>query len=89
MLDGAPATVVYRLRRKAGDYAWVETTTRIVDGEDGEPTEIVCCTRLAREQSGDLQDESYDACVARIGGVLQAEARCPCFSRSSRSTTAA
>ena len=79
VLDGAPAAVVYRLRRKTGEYAWVETTTRIVDGHDGEPTEIVCCTRLAREQSGDRQDESYEACVARIGGTLSAEAITPVF----------
>jgi len=79
VLDGAPAAVVYRLRRKSGEYAWVETTTRIVDGEDGEPTEIVCCTRLAREQGGQVQDESYDACVARIGSTLRAEAIMPVF----------
>lgn len=79
VLDGAPATVVYRLRRKSGEYAWVETTTRIVDGEDGEACEIVCCTRPAREHVTRSQDESYDACVARIGGALQAEAIVPVF----------
>jgi PAS domain S-box-containing protein len=79
VLDGAPATVVYRLRRKSGEYAWVETTTRIVDGEDGEACEIVCCTRPAREHAGHPQDESYDACVARIGGTLRAEAIVPVF----------
>jgi PAS domain S-box-containing protein len=79
VLDGAPATVVYRLRRKSGDYTWVETTTRIVDDEDGETCEIVCCTRPARERTQHPQGESYDACVARIGGTLRAEAIAPVF----------
>jgi PAS domain S-box-containing protein len=79
VLDGAPATVVYRLRRKSGEYTWVETTTRIVDGEDGEAREIVCCTRPARARGPHRQDESYEACVARIGGTLRAEAIVPVF----------
>jgi PAS domain S-box-containing protein len=79
VLDGAPATIVYRLRRKSGEYAWVETTTRIVDGEDDEACEIVCCTRAAREHRAHPQDESYDACVARIAGTLRAEAIVPVF----------
>ncbi|MFL5910450.1 MAG: EAL domain-containing protein [Gaiellaceae bacterium] len=79
VLDGAPATVVYRLRRKSGEYAWVETTTRIVDDGAGEACEIVCCTRPAREHVPHLRDESYDACVARIGGILRAEAIVPVF----------
>ena len=35
------ATVRYRLRRKAGEYEWVETTCRMVfDPLTGEPTEV-------------------------------------------------
>jgi PAS domain S-box-containing protein len=79
VLDGAPVTVVYRLRRKSGEYAWVETTTRVVDGENGEACEIVCCTRPAREHVAHPRDQSYAACVARIGAVLQAEAIVPVF----------
>ncbi len=79
VLDGAPVTVVYRLRRKCGEYAWVETTTRVVDGGDGGDGEIVCCTRPARQPTPQLRDESYDACVARIGGVLRTEAIVPVF----------
>lgn len=79
VLDGAPATVVYRLRHKSGDYRWVETTTRVAEGDDGEASEIVCCTRPAREEPRDLDDAGYEACVARIGGALQAEAIVPVF----------
>ena len=79
VLDGAPATVVYRLRRKSGEYAWVETTTRIVDGESDGAREIVCCTRPAREQTVHPHGASYDACVARIAGALRAEAIVPVF----------
>jgi len=79
VLDGAPATVVYRLRRKSGEYAWVETTTRVVEGADGETREILCCTRPAREDAPRPRDESYDVCVARIAGALRAEAIVPVF----------
>jgi len=79
VLDGAPATVVYRLRRKCGEYRWVETTTRIVGDEDGTPQEILCCTRPAREDAPHPRDAGYEACVARIGGALRAEAIVPVF----------
>jgi PAS domain S-box-containing protein len=79
VLDGAPGTVVYRLRRKSGEYTWVETTTRTVAGDDGEPSEILCCTRPARAREPHPDGASYDACVARIGGVLRAEAIVPVF----------
>lgn len=80
VLDGAPATVAYRLRRKGGGYAWVETTTRAVDdGDDERVREILCCTRPVREQHPHPGDESYDACVARIGDALHAEAIVPDF----------
>jgi PAS domain S-box-containing protein len=79
VLDGAPATVVYRLRRKSGEYTWVETTTRIVGGDDGKAREILCCTRLARERAPHPHGVSYEACVARIAGVLQAKAIVPVF----------
>ena len=79
VLDGAPATVVYRLRRKAGDYTWVETTTRVVDGPGGEPHEIVCSTRPVRQDARRLEQEGSDACLARIAGVLRDEAIVPVF----------
>jgi PAS domain S-box-containing protein len=79
VLDGAPATVVYRLRRKGGEYAWVETTTRVVDASDGRPGEILCCTRPAREHATHVRDENYEACVRRIDATLQAEAIVPVF----------
>lgn len=79
VLDGAAATVVYRLRRKSGEYRWVETTSRIVGGEDGEASEILCCTRPAREGRPQPDSVSYEACVARIADVLQAEAIVPVF----------
>ena len=74
VLGGAPATVVYRLRRKDGDYAWVETTTRVVADEHGEVREIVCCTRPARQATPHPDGESYAACVARVGEVLRTQA---------------
>lgn len=78
-LAGAPLTVVYRLRHRNGDYVWVETTTRIVTGEDGEVAEILCCTRAAREDVVQHLDASHDACVQRVGEVLEAESIQPVF----------
>jgi PAS domain S-box-containing protein len=79
VLEGAPAAVVYRLRRKSGEYRWVETTTRIVDGADGEAREILCCTRPIREGVLHPGSAERDACIARIAGALQAEAIVPVF----------
>src|SRR5882757_3098877 len=39
-LDGAPYTIAYRIRRKSGEWIWVETTTRVMIDEDREPIEI-------------------------------------------------
>lgn len=74
VLRGTPATVVYRLRRKAGGYAWVETTTRVVSDEHGRAREIVCSTRPARQHAPHPGGESYEACVARVTQVLLSEA---------------
>lgn len=74
VLDGAPATVVCRLRRKDGAYAWVETTTRAVRHELGAVREIVCCTRPARDAPAHPTGESYEACVARVSRVMRTEA---------------
>lgn len=74
VLRGAPATVVCRLRRKAGGYAWVETTTRVVPDEHGRAREIVCSTRPARQDAAQPGGESYEACVARVTQVLLNEA---------------
>ena len=74
VLGGAPATVVYRLQRKSGDYAWVETTTRVIADEQGEVREIVCCTRPARQAAAHPAGDSYEACAARVGEVLGSQA---------------
>jgi len=79
VLDGAPAAVVYRLRRKSGEYRWVETTSRIADGADGAAREIVCCTRPVRDGGLRPGSADHEACIARIAGVLQAEAIVPVF----------
>src|SRR3954451_1913354 len=39
-LDGAPYTVAYRMRRKSGEWLWVETTTRVILDEEKQPLEI-------------------------------------------------
>jgi PAS domain S-box-containing protein len=77
-LDGAPTTVVYRLRRKAGDYVWVETTARVVVDDDGDVTEILCSTRNAR-RSELLAGRERERCTERVVAVLDAEAITPVF----------
>lgn len=78
-LDGAPLTVVYRLRRKDGMYVWVETTTRIVLDAGGEVAEIMCCTR-ATVQPDTLPDgRDRDACLARLNDVIDGERITPVY----------
>jgi len=74
VLRGEPVTVVYRLRRKNGGYAWVETTARAVPDERGRAREIVCSTRAARDHAPHPAGESYEACVARVTQVLLTDA---------------
>jgi PAS domain S-box-containing protein len=81
-LDGAPYTVSYRLRRKDGDYVWVETTTRTVARHRAEEvTEILCCTRALENRAGVDEpppSESSDR-FERIEEVLAEEAIGPVF----------
>jgi len=78
-LDGAPLTVVYRLRRKAGDYLWVETTTRIATADDGEVIEIICCTRPARHAGEHVAGAEQELCLQRVTAVLDADAITPVY----------
>ncbi|HEX8067378.1 MAG TPA: EAL domain-containing protein [Thermoleophilaceae bacterium] len=75
-LEGAPFTLTYRLRRRNGDYAWVETTTRIVPAEEGgEVQEILCCTRPVEQRltNGQMTAEDRERCRERVSRVLTAE----------------
>jgi PAS domain S-box-containing protein len=77
-LKGAPFTLTYRLRRKNGDYTWVETTTRVVcfEGSD-EVREILCSTRpveARRGANGHGSSEERERCRERVNRVLTAEA---------------
>jgi PAS domain S-box-containing protein len=74
-LAGAPYTVAYRLRRKSGDWVWVETTTRVVT-EDGETVEILCSTRAieSRNTIERITSDEHAEWTERIGDVLRDEA---------------
>jgi PAS domain S-box-containing protein len=80
-LKGAPFTVSYRLRRKSGDYVWVETTTRVVcDPGTDEVTEILCCTRpVGDREPVERAEHERRACVDRIHKVLTDDAIDPLF----------
>jgi PAS domain S-box-containing protein len=73
-LAGAPYTVAYRLRRKSGEWIWVETATRVVI-EDGETVEILCSTRPieSRQTIERITSEEHSRWADRIGDVLRAE----------------
>jgi PAS domain S-box-containing protein len=76
-LGGMPYTVGYRLRRKSGEYVWVETTTRVVrDDATGEVEEIVCCTRPveSRRRSEGMNSEQRHLWLRRVEEVLEEEA---------------
>lgn len=81
-LSGAPFTVVYRMRRKSGDYVWVETTTSVVTDEDARAvTELICCTRTIDLRRGSPIANSAEraAEMGRIERVLAAERIAPVF----------
>jgi PAS domain S-box-containing protein len=81
-LGGAPVTTTYRLRRKSGDYVWVETTTRTINHEGSdEVAEMLCCTRPIQSQSAieKLLSEGYEAISKRIENVLRTESIEPAF----------
>jgi PAS domain S-box-containing protein len=73
-LAGAPYTVAYRLRRKSGEWIWVETTTRVII-EEGETVEILCSTRPieSRQTIERMTSEEHARWTGRIGDVLRDE----------------
>jgi PAS domain S-box-containing protein len=74
-LDGAPYTIAYRMRRKSGEWIWVETTTRVMLGEDREPVEILCSTRAieSRQTIEQITSEEHTQWLERIREVLRDE----------------
>jgi PAS domain S-box-containing protein len=66
VLAGQPFTVTYRIRRKDGEYVWVETVNRpILDESSGEIREILCSTRRVTDRDAVLRA----AGEARLGGL--------------------
>jgi len=81
-LDGAPFTIIYRLRHKNNEYVWVETTNRIVaDKETGGVVEVLSCTREVehRRAVGAVDEEERDASTKRINAILAEQAITPVF----------
>ena len=74
-LAGAPYTVAYRMRRKSGEWAWVETTTRVMLDEDREPIEILCSTRAieSRQTIERITSDEHAEWLERIREVLRDE----------------
>lgn len=74
VLAGAPYTVAYRLRRKSGEWLWVETATRVII-EEGEPVEILCSTRAieSRQTIERITSEEHAQRLERIREVLRDE----------------
>jgi EAL domain-containing protein (putative c-di-GMP-specific phosphodiesterase class I) len=76
-LEGVPYTLSYRLRRKAGEYVWVETTTRVVrDEQTGDVEQIICSTRPleGRQAIEGITGEHHDLWQGRIQDVLDRDA---------------
>jgi PAS domain S-box-containing protein len=73
-LAGAPYTVAYRLRRRSGEWLWVETATRVVM-EDGEPVETLCSTRAieSRQTIERMTSDEHAEWAERIREVLRDE----------------
>jgi PAS domain S-box-containing protein len=74
VLAGVPYTVAYRLRRKTGEWIWVETATRVIV-EEGETVEILCSTRPieSRQTIERITSEEHATRLERIREVLRDE----------------
>jgi PAS domain S-box-containing protein len=74
VLAGAPYTVAYRLRRKSGEWVWVETATRVII-EEGETVEILCSTRPieSRQTIERMTSDEHAEWAERIRVVLRDE----------------
>jgi PAS domain S-box-containing protein len=75
ILGGAPYTVAYRMRRKSGEWLWVETTTRVIVDDEREPVEILCSTRAieSRQTIERITSEEHAQWLERIREVLRDE----------------
>ncbi|WP_438434837.1 PAS domain S-box protein [Gorillibacterium sp. sgz500922] len=57
------ASIMYRYRRKDGEYLWLETSSRVVYGEDGKPLEINAIARdvsATKRYMEEIEQLSYD-----------------------------
>ncbi len=56
-------TIDYRMRKKSGEYVWVETMAQIITGEDGKPTQLLTVSRdiskrkTAEQERAEAQEE--------------------------------
>jgi PAS domain S-box-containing protein len=74
-LAGAPYTVAYRMRRKSGEWIWVETTTRVILDDKKQPLEILCSTRAieSRQTIEQITSAEHSQWLERIREVLRDE----------------
>jgi PAS domain S-box-containing protein len=80
--EGVPFTLAYRLRRKDGEYVWVEATTRVIgDEESGVPLELVCSTRQLQDRRSleRLATEQHRQSLDRVQEILAGERIRPVF----------
>jgi EAL domain-containing protein (putative c-di-GMP-specific phosphodiesterase class I) len=63
------------MRRKSGEWIWVETTTRVMLDEDQEPIEILCSTRAieSRQTIERITSDEHSHWLERIREVLRDE----------------
>src|SRR5262249_26484007 len=76
-LGAAPYTVTYRMRRKTGEYVWIETTTRALrDDEPGPVAHILGSPRPIEGRSTieEITASEHTAWLHRIQDVLATEA---------------
>ncbi len=59
-------TNVYRYRHKNGHYIWLETTSRTIRSNDGEPVEVICVSRDVTER------ELAQQATRRLARVVEA-----------------
>ncbi len=60
-------TIDYRMRKKSGEYVWVETMAQILSGENGKPSQLLTVSRdISKRKSAEQERADAQNEIARL-----------------------
>lgn len=69
VLQGLPATITYRMRKRSGEYIWLETITRPIFDDQGQILQLQTASREVTEQIHMRQQLEYEASHDALTGL--------------------